>query len=187
MANTADETRQSEGLVGQATSQVQDAASTVQDKAVELKEQGKSRLGDQLDQRTTDAGSQVRSMGRALRQSGEQLRTQGEGRVAGMAEMAAERAEQLGSYLERTSGDRLLHDVEDFARRRPWFVAGAGLFAGLAASRFLKASSERRYAASPSRSAFAGSYTPRGESGSSPTGRIADEPLARDSHLSTSG
>ena len=39
----------------------------------------------------------------------------------------------------------MLHDAEDFARRRPWAVAGIGLIAGLAASRFLKASSERRY------------------------------------------
>ena len=39
----------------------------------------------------------------------------------------------------------MLRDVEDFARRRPWIVAGIGLAAGLAASRFLKASSERRY------------------------------------------
>jgi hypothetical protein len=38
-----------------------------------------------------------------------------------------------------------LRDVEEFARRRPWLVAGIGVVAGLAGSRFLKASSERRY------------------------------------------
>ena len=43
------------------------------------------------------------------------------------------------------NGDQLLRDAEEFARRRPWMVAGMGLVAGLAASRFLKASSERRY------------------------------------------
>ena len=53
--------------------------------------------------------------------------------------------ERLGGYLERTSGDELLRDAEDFARQRPWTVAGLGLLVGLAASRFLKASSERRY------------------------------------------
>ena len=62
-----------------------------------------------------------------------------------MTEGAAERIERLGGYLEQRSGDELLRDVEDFARRRPWMVAGAGLMVGLAASRFLKASSERRY------------------------------------------
>ena len=62
-----------------------------------------------------------------------------------MTEGAADRIERFGGYLEQTSGDELLRDVEDFARRRPWMVAGIGLVVGLAASRFLKASSERRY------------------------------------------
>jgi hypothetical protein len=51
MANTVEGTDQ-EGLVGQASAQVQEAASTTQGRAVELKEQGKSKLGETLDQRT---------------------------------------------------------------------------------------------------------------------------------------
>jgi len=183
MANTADETRRSDSLVGQATSQLEDATSAAQEKAGELKERGKSRLGDELDRRTTDVGSQARSMAGALRQSGESLGLQGDGRVAGITEGMADRIEQAGSYLERTSGDDLLHDVEDFARRRPWLVAGAGLVAGLVASRFLKASSERRYAGSASRSSFSGSgYRPSGQQWTPATGRVADEPLARQTH-----
>jgi hypothetical protein len=148
MVETASETGR-EGLVGQATSQVQEAASTAEDKAVELKEQGKGKLGDLLDQRSTDAGQQARKMAEALRQSGEQLRSQGGRQAAELTQGAAERLERLGSHLERTSGDELLQDVEHFARRRPWMVAGLGLLAGLAASRFLKASSERRYSSAP--------------------------------------
>lgn len=76
------------------------------------------------------------------------MRTQGdraEEQVGLAAEWAADRVERLGGYLEQTNGDHLLRDAEEFARRRPWLVAGMGLVAGLAASRFLKASSERRY------------------------------------------
>jgi hypothetical protein len=62
-----------------------------------------------------------------------------------VTEGAADRIERLGGYLERTSGDAFLRDAEDLARQRPWIVAGLGLMVGLAASRFLKASSERRY------------------------------------------
>ena len=51
----------------------------------------------------------------------------------------------MGDYLKGASGDRLLRDVEDFARRQPWLVAAGGLALGFAASRFLKASSSRRY------------------------------------------
>jgi ElaB/YqjD/DUF883 family membrane-anchored ribosome-binding protein len=167
MANTAERTDQ-EGLAGQASTQVQEAASTAQEKAVELKEQGKSKLGDTLDRRTNDAGVQARKMAQALRQSSEQLANEGNGQQAsGLAEGAADRIERLGGYLERTSGDELMRDVEDFARRRPWIVAGIGLVAGLAASRFLKASSERRYGVSAQQS-----------TGSRP----ADEPLARESY-----
>ena len=145
MTNTASETGR-EGLVGQAGSQLEDAAATAQQKASELKEQGRSKLSETLDQRTTQAGGQARQMAQALRRSGEQLREQGEGQqAAGVTEGAAERIERLGGYLQRSSGDELLRDAEEFARRRPWMVAGLGLMVGLAASRFLKASSERRY------------------------------------------
>src|SRR5215217_8364919 len=145
MANTVEGTDQ-EGLVGQASAQVQEATSTAQERAVELKEQGKSRLGEKLDQRTNEAGVQARKMAQALRRSGEQLSNEGDGQQAAeLAEGAADRIERLGGYLERTSGAALVRDVEDFARRRPWMIAGIGLVTGLAASRFLKASSERRY------------------------------------------
>jgi hypothetical protein len=142
MTDTASDTGR-EGLVDQAASQVQSAASSAQEKAVELKQQGRSRLGETLDERTNQAGGQARKMAQVLRQSGGQMREEGQGQqVAGLAEGAADRIER---YLEQTSGNELLRDVEEFARRRPWIVAGFGLVAGLAGSRFLKASSERRY------------------------------------------
>jgi hypothetical protein len=121
-------------------------------------------------------------MAQALRRSGEQLSSEGNGQqAAGLAEGAADRIERLGGYLERTSGAELVRDMEDFARSRPWIVAGMGLVAGLAASRFLKASSERRY----DESAQAGGGSSRYEYGVLPqsTGsRPADEPLARESY-----
>ena len=150
-----------EGIVDQAKSDLGDVASNVQEKAVELKEQGRGKLGETLDRRTTEAGGQVRQAAQVLRQSGSQMLTQAEGngqQVAHFTEVAADRVEQFGGYLERTSGDQLLRDAEDFARRRPWMVAGFGVVAGLAASRFLKASSERRYGA-PGSSATASQFS----------------------------
>lgn len=138
----------SSGVVEQAKSELGDAASVVQEKAGELKEQGRGRLGETLDERTTQVGGQAREAALAMRETGSHLRTtgvSGDQPLAGVFEAAADRVEQLGGYLEQASGDRLLRDAEDFARRHPWAVAGMGLVAGLAASRFLKASSERRY------------------------------------------
>ena len=182
MANTVDGTDQ-EGLVDQASTQVQDAASTVQERAVELKEQGKSKLGETLDQRTNEAGAQARKMAQALRRSGEQLSNEGNGQQAAeLAEGAADRIERLGGYLERTSGAELVRDVENFARRRPWMVAGMGLVAGLAASRFLKASAERRYEGSAQ---TGGDSTRDGVLPQSTEDRAADEPLARVSYATS--
>jgi hypothetical protein len=98
--------------------------------------------------------------------------------VAGLAVGAADRIDRLGGYLDRTSGTELVRDVEDFARRRPWMVAGMGLVVGLAASRFLKASSERRYGGSLRAGGRYGyGVLPQGTGG-----RSADEPHARESY-----
>ncbi len=174
MTNTASETGR-EGLVDQAASQVESAASSAQEKAVELKAQGRSKLSETLDERTSQAGGQARKLAQVLRQSGGQMREQNEGQqVAGIAEGAADRIERLGGYLEQTSGNELLQDVEEFARRRPWMVAGFGLIVGLAGSRFLKASSERRYG-----SAQETNVVRRSNSMEAPSpGRYAEKPIS---------
>ncbi|HET8787607.1 MAG TPA: hypothetical protein VFO47_02520, partial [Actinomycetes bacterium] len=64
---------------------------------------------------------------------------------ANLAEQVASQADRVGDYLKAASGDRILRDVEDFARRQPMLVAAGALALGFAASRFLKASSGRRY------------------------------------------
>ena len=181
MTNTAQGTDR-EGLVGQASTQVQEAASTAQEKTGELKEQGKRKLGETLEDRTKDAGAQAQKFAQALRRSGEQLSNEGEGQqVAGLAQDAAAQIERFGGYLERTSGSELVRDMENFARRRPWIVAGIGLLAGLAASRFLKASSERRYEGSPPGAGGSG-YGYGSSTYSSANDRYADEPITRESN-----
>jgi hypothetical protein len=116
-----------------------------QEKAAELRDQGSMRLSDQLDQRSNQAGSQVRSVAQALRHSGEELQDGGNTTAAQWTGRAADRLEQLGGYLEQTRGDEFMRDIEGFARRRPWMLAGIGVLAGIAAARFVKASSEDRY------------------------------------------
>ena len=148
MTNVADERRQDDGVRERAAGAVEDAASVAQDKALELRSRGASQVREQLDTRTTDVGRQARSVAEALRQSGEKLRGEGNAQAAGVTEGAAARVEQLGEYLERVDGDALLRDAERFARRRPWLLAGMGLFAGLVASRMMKASSEQRFESS---------------------------------------
>jgi hypothetical protein len=136
-----DEMGQQEGLASQASAKVEDAASLAQEKASELREQGSARLRDQFDERSTKVGSQVRSLATALRRSGNDLSD--EGNASQLTTQAADGIERVGSYLEQKSGDELLRDLEKFARRRPWLLAGLGMLAGVAAARFVKASSEQ--------------------------------------------
>jgi len=140
-----DERGQQEGLASQATAKVEDAASTAQEKASELREQSSARLRDQFDQRSTQAGSQVRSLAKALRRSGNELGNEGNSSACQLTTRAADRIERVGSYLEQKSGEELMRDIEAVARRRPWMLAGIGMVAGVAAARFTKASSEQRY------------------------------------------
>jgi hypothetical protein len=121
---------------------------TVQEGATQVKDKGKETVTEQLDRRTTEAGTQARSLADALRRTGRQMETEGHDGSVGVTRMTsavADRLERAGGYLERARGDQMLDDVERFARERPWVVAGAAAVAGFAASRLLKASSERRY------------------------------------------
>lgn len=111
----------------------------------ETTETVRSRMREQVDRRSTEAGGQVRSTAQALRSTSERLRGEGQDAPARATARAAEQAERIGGWLERSDADRMLHDVEDFGRRQPMAVAAIGLALGLAASRFLKASSRTRY------------------------------------------
>lgn len=108
----------------------------------------KEQLREQVDQRSTQAGRQINTVADDVRSVAEELRTKGKDKPAQYAEQAAEKVQSAGQWLEQKDGDELLRDVEDFARRKPWAVAAGGLVLGLAASRFLKASSSERYRSS---------------------------------------
>jgi hypothetical protein len=126
----------------QTASQAQEQA---QKKAQEAAGQAKSRMRQELDQRSAQAGEQVSSRASDIRSVAEQLRQQGKDQPARLAEQAADRADRVGGYLKQSDADRILRDVEGFGRRQPMVVMLGGLALGFAASRFLKASSRRRY------------------------------------------
>ena len=113
--------------------------------AQDAKQKAGSQLRSQVDQRSTDAGHRVAGLASDARSVSETLREQGKDQPARLAEQAADRAERLGNYLKESDADRILGDVEDFGRRRPWAVVAGGVALGLVASRFLKASSIERY------------------------------------------
>ena len=138
-SGTAEQAREkSAELVSQAQEQVQE-------KAQQAKSEVGERLREQLDERSNQAGEQVQSLADAMRRTSQQLHEDGNDTPARYAEQVAGFVERAGTYLTDKSAESMFSDAEDFARRRPWMIAGGAVVAGLLASRFLKASGERRH------------------------------------------
>jgi hypothetical protein len=150
-------TPQTPGTTDQAKEKAQEAAGQVQEKAQQAAGQVKNRVAEQVDQRSTYAGEQLGSTAGDVRSVAEELRKQGKDKPARLAEQTAERVERAGGYLRDSDSDRILSDLEDFGRRKPLAVVAGGLVLGFAASRFLKASSNRRYHGASGRD---GAYSP---------------------------
>jgi hypothetical protein len=131
----------------QVKDQVREKTEVAQEKAQGAAQQARSRFRDQVDQRSTQAGERLSGTAADVRGVAEELRRQGKEAPARMVEQAAGQADRAADYLKGASGERILRDVEDLARGKPWAVAAGGLVLGFAASRFLKASSSRRYQA----------------------------------------
>lgn len=134
-----------DGSVGEAQEKAHEVAGQAQEKAREAAGKAQEGVRQQIDERSTQAGERVSSTAQDLRSVGEELRKQGKDTPAKLADRAAEQTEKVGSYLKERGPDEMLEDVEDFGRQRPWAVLAGGLVVGIAAARFLKASSRNRY------------------------------------------
>jgi len=129
----------------QAKEKAQETAEQVQQKAVEVKGQAGERVRRELDTRSTEAGTQLGQTAEAMRRTGDQLREDGKETPAKVVTAVADRAERFGGYLTRADADQMIRDIENFARRQPFFFAVGGATLGFLASRFMKASSSSRY------------------------------------------
>jgi ElaB/YqjD/DUF883 family membrane-anchored ribosome-binding protein len=132
----------------QAADVADSAKQAAQEQVGQAADAGRGALRRQVDERSTQAGQQASGVADTLRHTASQLRSEGDpqkARYAQVVDQAADRLERTGRYLTEADADELLGRVEDTARRQPWMVAAAGLLAGIAAARFLKASSRDRY------------------------------------------
>jgi hypothetical protein len=127
------------------TGKAQEAAQVAQEKAQEAKGKARDRVRTEVDTRSTQAGEQAESVAQDVRSVGEHLRSQGKDKPAELADKAAEQVAQVGDYLRRSDGDAILRDAERLGRDKPWALMAGGIALGIVASRFLKASSSRRY------------------------------------------
>jgi hypothetical protein len=151
MAGTANAgaTTGTNGGDGGVKEQAQEKAEEVRGQAAEQMRragvQARDRVREQVDQRSTQVGEQVGRHASDLRDVAQQLREEGKDGPAKIADEVADRVDGAGSWMRDSDAERILGDVEDFARSNPWAVAAGGLALGFAASRLLKASSSQRY------------------------------------------
>ena len=134
-----------DGLTDQVSSKAQEAASAVQEKTSELREEGRtvcatSSTGDPRRRGPRRARSPRRSAGRATSWRARTTRP----RSSSPPRRPTASSGSAATWSGR-AGTRIFRDVEAFARQRPWMLAGLATIAGIAAARFVKASSEGRY------------------------------------------
>jgi len=122
--------------------------SDVRDAALGAVDQSRSFLNQQVDARTTDLGSRVNEVAQDLRGVSDRLRVNSTiGPAAGLVDQGATYVERIGAYLTNADSEQLLADAESIVRAQPFAVAAGAFVVGFAASRFLKTSGARRYAA----------------------------------------
>jgi hypothetical protein len=102
-----------------------------------------SKARGAFDEQKERAVGTVGSFGHAMRSAAESLRSEGQAPIAHLFEFAADRVDGLSSSIDGRDLDRVVHDVQQFARRHPGIFFGGAVLAGFAAARFIKASTER--------------------------------------------
>lgn len=132
-------------LTEQTRHEAEELKGEAQKQAQKISGQAQSKAKEQVDKQSKAAGHKVAKVAKDLRAVGDELRKRGDEAPANLADQAAQKAEQFGSYLENSSADNILHDAEAKARQEPWLVIAGGITLGFLASRFLKASSSKRH------------------------------------------
>lgn len=120
----------------------QETVERLRDTAIEKIEETRDQAREGVDRGRQQMADRIRRLGSALRSTSESLKSEDE-LVAHYAEMASERMDRAAGYMSSADFGTVLHDVENFARRRPAVFFGGAFLIGLAAGRFLKSSETR--------------------------------------------
>jgi hypothetical protein len=132
-----------------------------------------TRAQSLFDSNKQAAVSKIGAVAHALRNASSELEGQQEP-LARVARQAAEKIEHFTQSLESRDLSSALESAQDYARREPALFYGGAFLLGLAAARFLKASSERQHGYGEGERYRSGEYDPTypvasGIHGSTPT------------------
>lgn len=119
-----------------------EAGRKLADQVTTVAESGKEEAAQMIQERKEQAVSTVRDLDDVLRRTAEEVENPGLGR---QIERLADEVDRLAGTLENTGLDDMLQSAERLSRQNPGLFLTAGFAIGLAASRFLKASSRRSF------------------------------------------
>jgi hypothetical protein len=165
-------------------------------KANEIKQEASGMMYSQADKGSTQAGEKLHATAEDLHSVSETLHERGRDSTADIVDQAASQAERLASYLRNSSGEAILRDAQDYARRQPLLTVIGGVALGFLAARFVRASGQGEVSSShpqQRRSDYqAGGYTqqmddfsqqPRSPYTSAPAYEPVDPTLGRQGNL----
>lgn len=107
----------------------------------EARKAARDRAFSEADHQRQTASQTVRDSAKALEQASESLDKQGQRTLAQTTSSIASGLSGLAQKLEQSNTDELVQEVTRLARQNPTLFILGGVGAGLALSRFLKASS----------------------------------------------
>jgi hypothetical protein len=110
----------------------------------EIVNQVQQQAGTQIERQKESAANDLTQVVNAVRRFGESLGADQGGPIARYAaeygDKAAQKLEQLSTYIREQDPKRLLADVQNFGRRRPAILLGGAFLLGLAGARLIKSS-----------------------------------------------
>lgn len=119
-----------------AKEKARDVAHEATDRARGLAERARSELGSQAGTQQQKLASGIRSLGDELSQMAGG--TQDPGYASEIVERAGDATKRVAQWFEDREPGAVLHEVEDFARRRPGLFLAMAAGAGLLVGRFLR-------------------------------------------------
>jgi hypothetical protein len=137
----SDTARRKLGEVGNAA---REQAQKLADQATGVMESARHQGKEALQQQKSKASEQVSRYSSVVRGVADKFREEQNTSIAGYADGMADQLDRLAGYLSWRDFNGLFDDAQDAARRRPDVFFGSMFVAGLALSRFLKASRPER-------------------------------------------
>lgn len=127
-------------IAGEAKQLSEDASAAVRDAASQAQAEGM----DFLHRRKDQAAEELSHIEQAVRRASDTLREENDTNLAGYTDAIASTISEVSGWLKRKDLSGIVSDAEHLARRRPELFFGGMFISGLAAARFLKASSHHR-------------------------------------------